>query len=282
MATVAVLGLGLLGAGFAERLVADGHAVRVWNRSPEKAAPLVALGAVAAASPAEAVAGAARVHLILSADDAVDAVIAALRPGLGAGVPVVDHSTNLPARVAARAAALRAEGVAYLHAPVFMAPANARQANGLMIVGGDRALVAALTPVLSTMTGRVIDAGPEDGRAATLKIVGNGLLISLTATMGDLFQVAAGAGVSADAVLELFGAFSPRPDVMGRRVLAAAEAPASFELTMARKDLRLMLETAGAAPLAVLPGVAAAMDRALAAGQGARDFAVFAVPGSKA
>jgi hypothetical protein len=65
---------------------------------------------------------------------------------------------------------------------------------------------------------------------------------------------------------------------IGQRVLTAAGASPSFELTMARKDARLMLEAAGSEKLIVLPGVATAMDRALAAGRGASDFAVFARP----
>src|SRR5262245_23983759 len=109
MATIAVLGTGLLGAGMVENLLAKGERVVVWNRTAAKTAPLVAKGAVAAADPAEAVRGADRVHLVLTADDAVDATIAALRPGLAAGVYVIDHSTNLPGRVAERHARLRGE-----------------------------------------------------------------------------------------------------------------------------------------------------------------------------
>ncbi|MFO0005806.1 MAG: NAD(P)-binding domain-containing protein, partial [bacterium] len=102
MATIAVLGAGLLGSGFVTNLLDKGEDVVVWNRTASKLAPLVARGARAAASPADAARGAERVHLVLTADDAVDATIAALRPGLDEGVPVLDHSTNLPARVAER------------------------------------------------------------------------------------------------------------------------------------------------------------------------------------
>ena len=84
MAQIAVLGTGLLGAGFAIKAVNNGHSVRVWNRTASKCTPLVALGAVQGDKPADAVAGCERVHLVLKADDAVDAVIEALRPGLSA------------------------------------------------------------------------------------------------------------------------------------------------------------------------------------------------------
>ena len=278
MTIVAVLGMGLLGRGFAENLLAKGHVVRVWNRTASRCAPLVERGAVAAATPEEAVRGAARVHLVLAEDSAVDAVIDALRPGLAAGVYIVDHSTNLPARVAARFARLRAAGVHYVHAPVFMGPSNSRDATGLMLLSGPPADEAALRPALETMTGRVLHLGAEPDRAAKLKLTGNGLLIMLTATMGDLFRMGQASGVSTDEVLALFDLFSPTASGMGRRALGASTQPVAFELQMARKDVRLMLETAGDAKLTVLPAVAAAMDAALAAGRGAEDFAVIADP----
>jgi len=102
MAHVAVLGTGLLGTGFSENLLSKGTDVVVWNRTPDKLSPLLARGARAAASPAEAMHGAARVHLILTADDAVDAVLDAAEPAWTPDVWVIDHSTSLPERVAAR------------------------------------------------------------------------------------------------------------------------------------------------------------------------------------
>ena len=279
MATVAVLGMGLLGSGFAERLLGEGHTVRVWNRTAAKCEPVARLGAVAAASPEEAVRGADRVHLVLSEDTAVDEVVAALRSGLGDGVPIVDHSTNLPAAVAARYARLRGEGVRYLHAPVFMAPANARAASGLMLVCGDAGDLEALRPALSAMTGRVVELGDRPDKAAALKLTGNGMLVLLAGAMGDLFRMGSAMGLEADEVLTLFETFSPPAHGIGRRVLAAGTVPASFELTMARKDARLMIEAAGGPDaLVLLPAAAAAMDRALEAGKGSEDYAIFAKP----
>jgi len=278
MTTIAVLGLGLLGRGFAENLLAKGHTVRVWNRTASRCAPLVELGAIACATPEEAVRGAARVHLVLAEDGVVDAVVEALRPGLGEGVFIVDHSTNLPAGVAARFASLRAAGVHYIHAPVFMGPSNSRDATGLMLLSGPVADEASLRPWLETMTGRLVYLGEEADKAAKLKITGNGLLIMLTAAMGDLFRMGAASGVSTEEILALFDQFSPTASGIGRRALTAGTTPVGFELTMARKDVRLMLETAGAAQLTVLPAVAQAMDAAIASGHGAEDFAVIGKP----
>lgn len=280
MTKVAVLGTGLLGSGMVQNLLDKGAQVRVWNRSPAKVAPLLQRGAVAGRDPADAVRGVERVHLVLTADDAVDGVLEALRPGLGAKVPVIDHSTNLPARVAERAKRLRTEGVHYLSAPVFMSPQNAREASGLMLLAGPAAEAEALQAPLSAMTGKVWYVGERADLAAFHKLAGNGLLLALTGTMGDLLAMGASCGLGAGDVLALFEVFKPGAAIglFGQRVATAGDTPASFELQMARKDVALMLQTAGPARLAVLPAVAAAMDRALAAGLGQQDFAIYARP----
>jgi 3-hydroxyisobutyrate dehydrogenase-like beta-hydroxyacid dehydrogenase len=277
MDTVAVLGAGLLGSGFVENLLSKGMSVRVWNRTASKLAPLVERGAVLAASPADAVAGVSRVHLILAEDTAVDAVVDALRPGLAAGVPIFDHSTNLPDKVAARFARLRADGVRYLHCPVFMAPSNARGATGLMLVAGPAADVAEFMPALSTMTGSVWHVGERPELAAIHKLLGNGMLISFSGVMGDTLAIAAAQGLGPDAVSELLAHFNPGANLGGitQRVVRSDTASASFTLEMARKDVRLMLETGGPG-LTVLPGVAARMDEAIAEGMGGKDYAAFA------
>ncbi|MFN7145467.1 MAG: NAD(P)-binding domain-containing protein, partial [Myxococcota bacterium] len=217
--------------------------------------------------------------LVLTADDAVDATIAALRPGLGEGVYVVDHSTNLPACVAERSARLRAEGVRYVHAPVFMSPQNAREASGILLLAAPAADAEALTPALAHMTGKVWHVGERPDLAAVHKLVGNGALIALAGAMGDLLAVGAAQGLSSAEVLSLFDVFRPAVGFVGQRVATAGDKPASFELRMARKDVRLMIETAGGpGRLTVLPAVAAAMDDAIAQGRGDQDFAVFARP----
>lgn len=276
MATIAVLGMGLLGSGFALRALEQGHAVRVWNRTASKCAPIGAAGAHVATDPADAVRGAERVHLVLAEDTAVDAVLDAAGPALTA--PVFDHSTNLPASVKERVARLAAAGITYLHAPVFMGPQNSRRGNGLMLISGDPAKIAAHRAALEQMTGKLWDLGEEPDRAAVTKIVGNGMLMVLTAGMGDLFRVGEAAGMSSDDVIALFETFAPTPAGMGKRVLTAGEGPVGFELSMARKDVRLMIETAGAGALHVLPAIASAMDRSLAAGHASDDFAIFARP----
>lgn len=279
MTTVAFLGTGLLGAGFVRGLARRGHAVRAWNRTGGKASALAASepGVTAWASAADAVAGADRVHLCLSDDDAVDGVLDGL-VGRLAGVPVIDHTTALPERVAARAARLAAAGVDYLPAPVFMGPANAEAATGLMVVSGPKALFDAHEAWLTTLTGRVWYLGEAAGLAAAHKLFGNAMLLSMVGALSDVFQLARSAGVPEADAVALLGALNPAGWIAARgaRLAESTGQPASFTLEMARKDLRLMQEAAGGRPLLVLPGIAAGMDARIAAGQGGDDYTIIA------
>lgn len=95
---IAIFGAGLLGSGFARALCAKGESVRVWNRSPDKALALAAIGAHPSADPAAAVRGAERTHIVVSAADAVDSVLAAAAPGLAPGALVIDDFDGRRAR----------------------------------------------------------------------------------------------------------------------------------------------------------------------------------------
>ncbi len=279
--TIAILGTGLLGAGMVRNLLAKGEAVRVWNRSADKALALGAEGAEVAASPAEAVRGARRVHLVLTADDAVDDVIAACAGAFAADCPVFDHSTNLPDRVAARHQRSRAAGIAYFHAPVFMAPANARDGTGLMLLSASAAEAEAALPSLQTMTGKIWHVGERPDLAAVYKLIGNALLVSISGTFGDLFALGAHQGLDPAEVLQIFDHWRPGSmlPAFGQRVAARGTNPVSWELVTAAKDVRLMVEAAGGAEgLVVLPALAAAIQVALSEGHAQKDYAIFAWP----
>src|SRR6059058_3848359 len=109
---IAFAGMGLLGSNFVRALRKRGEDVQVWNRTAAKAAALEAEGARAFADPADAVRGAARIHMTLSDDRAVDDVLARAKPA--AGQVVVDHSTVSAAGVLARISRWRDAGVTYV------------------------------------------------------------------------------------------------------------------------------------------------------------------------
>src|SRR5688500_13244054 len=155
MTHIAFLGTGLLGSAFVEAAAKRGDRITVWNRTADKARALEPLGVRVASTPAEAVRGAARVHLVLKDDAVVDDVVAALRPGLGRDAIVVDHTTTQPARTSERARRLAAEGVRYLHCPVFIGPAAAREGKGTILVSGPRPLYDAVHDDLARMAAKV-------------------------------------------------------------------------------------------------------------------------------
>lgn len=143
MTTIAFLGTGLMGTGFIQRARANGLTVRAWNRSAAKAQALAAddaAGVTACATVAEAVRGAERIHLSLADDASVDAVLEPLAGALPAGAWVVDHTTTAVRPTAERVARWSARGVRYVHAPVFMAPANCAEGTGwMLLISGDPA-----------------------------------------------------------------------------------------------------------------------------------------------
>jgi 3-hydroxyisobutyrate dehydrogenase len=278
MSTIAFLGTGLLGGAFAQAAAQRGDTVTAWNRSPDKVHALAQFGVIAAASPAEAVQGASRVHLVLKDDAVVDEVLAAARAGLLPDAIIIDHSTTLPVLTAARAERLQAEGVNYLHCPVFMGPPAARQAQGTMMVAGPKALFERVQPELARMTGRLEYMGERADLAAVNKLFGNAMIIGVSALMADILTMAQASEVSAEDAVKLLGFLDLNAMVAGRGLnMAKGNFSPSFELTMARKDVRLMLEAAGDRPLAVLPLVASRMDQLIAAGHGADDCCVLGI-----
>jgi len=278
MANIAFLGTGLLGGAFAEAAAKRGDSVTAWNRSPGKVQSLAQFGVKAAATPADAVRGAVRVHLVLKDDAVVEEVISAARSALSPDAVLIDHTTTLPALTAARAERLRAEGVKYLHCPVFMGPPAARNALGTMMAAGPRAIFESVQADLARMTARLEYMGERSDLAAVNKLFGNAMIIGVSALMADILTLAQGSGVPLQDAIKLLGLLDLNAMVSGRGAnMAKGNFTPSFELDMARKDVRLMIEAAGARPLAALPAIAARMDRLIAEGHGHEDASVLGI-----
>jgi 3-hydroxyisobutyrate dehydrogenase len=273
---IAFLGTGLMGSGFVSALLARGEAVTVWNRTVSRTAPLEREGARVAAEPAAAVRDASRVHLALLDDAAVDAVLERLLPALAPGAVIVDHSTTAVQSTIARAERLHERGVKFLHAPVFMGPANARDASGSMFVSGPQDVFDEVRSELERMTGKVRYMGPRPGLAAGYKLFGNMMIMFVTSGLADVFALARSIGVDPKEAMTVFADFNPASQVSarGRRMAEGKFSPAAFELTAARKDVRLMLDSAaaGGAALHVLPAIADRFDQIIAAGHGRDDL----------
>jgi 3-hydroxyisobutyrate dehydrogenase len=276
MSTLAFLGTGLIGGGLAEAAAARGATVKVWNRTRAKAEAIP--GVTVAGSPAEAADGAARVHLALPDDAVVEAVLAELPPEVLASALVIDHSTTGPVPTAARARALAARGVRYLHAPVFMSPQMCREAKGVMLAAGPQGVYDAAAPALAEMTGTVRYLGEDPQRAAAFKLFGNAMIFFVVAGLADVFAMAKNLGIPAEEARSLFDTFSPAGVLQYRGgAMARGDYAAAFELTMARKDARLMVEAAGPEAVPGLEAIVARMDALIARGFGPDDLGVLAV-----
>ena len=277
---IAFFGTGLMGSGFVRRLRATDHEVNVWNRSAAKARALEADGARAFDDPAAAMDGAERVHLSLSDDASVDAVLEPIAAAIPAATWIIDHTTTAVRPTAERVARWDARGHRFVHAPVFMGPVNALEGSGLMLVSGDRSRHDTLLPALQKMTGSVLYLGEAPERAAAFKLFGNLTLIGILGVLGDVNRLAHAVGIPTSEAFSLIKHFNPGQFLPSRaaRIEAGEFAAPSFEVAMARKDVRLMIEEAqrGGVDLFVMPGVAAMFDAAIARGEGALDAAAAA------
>jgi 3-hydroxyisobutyrate dehydrogenase-like beta-hydroxyacid dehydrogenase len=277
MANVAFIGTGLLGSAMVEGLLRRGDAVTVWNRTESKARALEAAGAKVAASPDDAVAGADRIHMTLPDDAVVNQIGELLASRLRPDAVVIDHSTTSPRGTKSRVARAKKGGVKFIHAPVFMSPQMARDSVGLMMVSGPQAVFEEVRDVLAKMTGEVWYVGEEGDRAAAYKLFGNSMLFVIAAGVTDVFAMAKNLGITPTEALQVFSKFQPGGAIKARgEKMARGDFNATFELTMARKDMRLMLEAAGDQPMAVLPGIAKRMDEAIANGRGKDDLGAIA------
>ena len=276
----AFLGMGLLGSNFVQAMLQMGEQVQVWNRTAAKAHALETYGAKAFDDVAEAVKGADSIHVTLKDDDTVNEVLTMASAGFRPGAIIVDHTTTSAKGAAERTAFWKSRGYTYLHAPVFMGPQNALEGTGNMLVSGDQDVISKMLPELSKMTGKVINFGPEEGKAAGMKLIGNLFLLTLTAGISDTLSLAKGLGISTSDVSALFDSWNPGAMMPARlkRITEGNFKQPSWELNMARKDAGLMIDAAkqGNAKLSVIPVVANEMDRWIEKGHGTDDWTVIA------
>ncbi|MEU7800415.1 NAD(P)-dependent oxidoreductase [Micromonospora arborensis] len=242
MTRIGFLGLGRMGSLMAGRLIAADHEVTVYNRTMEKAAPLVQAGARAAATPAEAVAGADVVITMLTGPAAVDAVLfgdhgaaAALDPG----VTLVEMSTVGPDYVASLRDRLPDLDLA--DAPVKGSlPAAAAGELAILFGGSDKTLTR-VREVLDVL-GKVQHVGPL-GAGAAVKLVVNVALCGSFVLVGEALALGDRLGLSTETTMAALsgtalGSLVPRV----RARLDDPAAPTQFSYGLAAKDLQLALE----------------------------------------
>lgn len=245
---IGFLGTGLMGQPMARNLLAAGHQVAAWNRSPEKAEALVAAGARSAKTPAEAAAGAEVLFCMLTNGGAVHDLLfeQGAAAALGGGGLVIDTSSIAPKEARLHAEKLAALGIGALDAPVSGGPSGAESASLAIMVGGSAEDLERGLPLLSAL-GRPTAVGPAG--AGQLAKLANQVIVALAigaAAEGLLLASSGGAdpaavreamtgGLADSLVLQIHG-----ERMLERRFLPGG--PAAMHL----KDMRNVLEEAKA------------------------------------
>jgi 3-hydroxyisobutyrate dehydrogenase-like beta-hydroxyacid dehydrogenase len=272
---VGVLGLGGMGSRIAARLVGAGHSVTVWNRSAERAEPLVGRGAALARSPADAAGRVEVLITMLASPAALEAVVEGpegIAAGAAEGLTVIEMSTVGPATVAWLASALPA-GTGLLDAPVLGSLPEAESGSLQIFVGGPEDLFGRWAPLLAPL-GTPHHVGPL-GAGAAAKLVVNLTLLGAVALLGEGLALAAALGLSRETAFDVL-AVSPLAGQAERRrpAIESGEFPRRFALSLARKDLDLVAEAAAASglQLRLAEPVRTLLREAEAQGWGDRDY----------
>ena len=275
---IGFIGLGQMGRGMAGRLLAAGHELVVWNRSPAAAGSLTEDGARAAGTPEATLA--ADVVVSMLADDAavhavwIDSKLVERTP------PSVIHlnMASVSVRMARELDQLhRKSGASYVAAPVFGRPEFAAQGQLDIVAAGPADALARCTPVFETLGRRWFNVGDEAPLANAFKIARNLVLAHIIESLGEAFALVRTAGGSAEKFLDIITSTSmnaPAYRDYGRRILHPSPEP-TFPLRLGLKDIELALAAAGDGELD-LPGARLIREHhhaAIDAGYGDKDWA---------
>jgi 3-hydroxyisobutyrate dehydrogenase-like beta-hydroxyacid dehydrogenase len=239
---VGVIGLGLMGVAICERLLDDGYAPVVFNRSADKAAPLVARGARWSDNP---LAECRRVIISLYTTDVVEAVLEQLDAGLRPGTILIDTTTGEPSRMSPLGRRLAERGVTYIEAPISGSSEQTRRRQATALVAGPADAIAQCDDLLRSIAARYYHVG-EWGDAIRMKLVTNLVLGLNRAALAEGLVFAKTIGLQLPAVLEVLldtPAYSRTMDAKGPKMIGEDFAPQA-KLSQHLKDVRIILEEA--------------------------------------
>ena len=273
---IALLGTGLLGTAIGQRLLARGHRLTVWNRSPERCSPLLAAGANPSATPAAAGAAADWLLTVLSDGPTTAAVLQEQVGEALAGRTVIQMGTMAPDDSCALAETVNQLGGHYLEAPVLGSKPEALTGTLQVMVGGPEPLCSQALPLLQELGDAPVRLG-EVGAAMATKLALNQLIASLTHGFSLSLHLVQRSGVAVEPFMALLrdsALYAPTFDKKLERELQANYGNPNFPTAHLRKDLRLFLGAAQAAGLesSGLEGLAQLLDQATAAGLDGLDY----------
>lgn len=272
---VVFIGTGLMGRPMAERLLAAGHHLTVFNRTAAKAEPLVARGARRAAGAAAALVAGEATILMLADGAAIRDLLGGGLPALG-GRTVIQMSTIAPRESLALADQVRGAGGEYLEAPVLGSIPQAREGRLLVMVGSTAAQLDRFGPLLACFGPQPRRIG-EVGQAAALKLALNQIIAAESAALALAVGMVRRSGLGVEALMEILrpsAIYAPTFDAKLPRLLARDFSDPNFPTRLLLKDLDLISREAAGLGLdtAALDGVRTLARRAVERGLGDDDY----------
>jgi 3-hydroxyisobutyrate dehydrogenase-like beta-hydroxyacid dehydrogenase len=235
---VSVLGLGIIGSVWAKNLIADGHAVRCWNRTPKDFPNFHA-------SIQEAVDGAEVILIVVADPPAVQSVLDQIRPKLGPGQLVIQSSTISPKWTRIFAEEVGKTGAWFLEAPFTGSKVAAENRQMVYYLGGDPETAEKARPILGRLSSAILHIGPL-GSASSLKLAMNLNIAGVAQALCEGLSFSRRAGISDDMFFSALArnvAHSGVADLKEGRLRKGDYSP-QFSVKHMAKDLRLALETA--------------------------------------
>ena len=243
MAVCAFIGLGVMGFPMAGHLLAQGHSVKVWNRSPKKSALWAKqYKGEACESIEQAVSGAEFVMICVGDDPDVYAVMEPILSGLAAGAIIIDHTTT--SEICARDCYARAKdkGIGFLDAPISGGQAGAENGQLTIMCGGEPQAYARAEPVMNCYAKAMKLMGPS-GAGQLTKMVNQICIAGLLQGLSEGVHFAQKAGLDVDAVVEAIGKGAAQSWQMDNRAatMARGKFDFGFAIDWMRKDLGISL-----------------------------------------
>ena len=276
--SAAILGLGIMGSGMANRLLSANFSLAVYNRNQDKSVPFAGAGAFVADTPRQA---ASRSQIILSmvADDAASRDVwmgeeGALN-GAAAGSVLIESSTlsgNWIQELAAKAAE---RGCQFLDAPVTGTKPHAASGELLFLVGGSAEALDAARPVFSVLGRDAVHLGPT-GSGALMKLINNFLCGVQAASFAEGVSMIDAGGLDRAKAMSILTGGAPASGIVKRVAerVASHDFTPNFALRWMAKDLTYALQDAASRGVALSTATAAlaVFQRAIAEGHGDEDF----------
>lgn len=282
--SVALLGLGTMGAGMAANLLKAGFPLAVYNRNHAKAEPFAAQGARFARTPADAVSGASVILSMLSDDAASRAVWLAADGALTAAAKdavLVECSTISPAWITELATAAKERGLQLLDAPVTGSRMQAAGGQLSFLVGGSEEALTIATPVLEAMGKEIVHLGPV-GSGATMKLVNNFLCGVQAASLAEAIAWLERSGLDRDKAIDLLKRGAPGSPLLANLSarMTGRDYTVNFYLKLMSKDLRYAGDAAAASGVELTTAANARrlFEQAVAQGYGERDMSAVVEP----